>query len=113
MLYANLSRDGASEIGTAVLPGYQRPCFMLLKNGRFFVLYATQKTDDFSYCTPPNPKKSRPTTGAAKRISECEWPVKGKKNISKQNNKRANEDAFILLQHAVISVVRALMIPFA
>ena len=76
-------------------------CFMLLKNGRFFVLYTTK------------PKKSRPTTGAAKRISECEWPVKGKKNISKQNNKRANEDAFILLQHAVISVVRALMIPFA
>ena len=47
VLYANLSRDGASEIGTAVLPGYQRPCFMLLKNGRFFVLYATQKRTIF------------------------------------------------------------------
>jgi hypothetical protein len=35
------------------------------------------------------------------------------KNISQQNNKRANEGAFILLQQVVISVVRALMLPFA
>ena len=55
MLYANLSRNGASEIGTAVLPqatGSRRRCFMLLKNGRFFVLYTTKTKN----CAPPGCK---------------------------------------------------------